>query len=255
MNKISNLMRTTLAATLMVLASGCAAVSSKGNETMMVSVKGVNYSGDVIVFSVDDPAAPKNATGGDRAGPYTGAGIQCCIKLPKIWHPGINLVIDAIIYPVDESDFTRDLPRYMKKFPVEVPQYAADQPTELWVIRTAQGDMNLVASNVDPTHEAWPGAVKGWPEPSSAFKRHRWEAKVLETNNGIKRTKEFLMEGMSNPMSRKSAWDVRKENHLPDIAQFSGPDDPAFAEYIMKQRNETLKYLEAKLKDLMESKP
>ncbi len=255
MIKLSNLMRAAMTATLMALASGCAAVSAKGNESMMVSVKGVNYSGDVVVFSVDDPLAPKNATGGDRASSYSGAGVQCCIELPKVWHPGIQLVIDAIVYPVDETDFKREIPRYMKKFTVEVPQYPADQPTELWVIRTPSGEMNLVASNVDPSHEAWPGAIKGWPEPSLAFKRRYWDNKVRETREDIARTKALLDEGLSKPESRQGAWDVRKQNRPKDVAQFSGPNDPAFIEYITKRRKETLAHLESMLQHLMESKP
>jgi len=255
MIQLSNLMRAAMTATLMALASGCAAVSAKGNESMMVSVKGLNYSGDVIVFSVGDPLAPKNATGGDRASSYSGAGIQCCIELPQVWHPGIQLLIDAIVYPVDERDFKRELPRYMKKFTVEVPHYPAGQPTELWVIRSPSGDMNLVASNVDPTHEAWPGAIKGWPEQSLAFKRRYWDNKVRETREDIANTKALLDEGLSKPESRQGAWDVRKQNRPKDVAQFSGPNDPAFIEYITKRRKETLAHLEATLQRLMESKP
>jgi hypothetical protein len=255
MNKLWKLMRAALAATLIALASGCAAVSSKGNETMMVSVKGVNYSGDVVVFSVDDPAAPKNATGGDRAGPYTGAGIQCCIKLPKVWHPGINLVIDAIIYPVDESDFTRDLPRYMKKFPVEVAQYAANQPTELWVIRTAQGDMNLVASNVDPTHEAWPGAVKGWPEPSLAYRRKHWNLRVQSARSAVDAFRSAFENGVLKPKAISGEWEQRRINRPNEIKDFSGPDDPKFREAVTKRFADVLRHYETELQQLLENEP
>jgi len=255
MKKLSTLVRTALTAAMITLASGCALVPSKGNENVTVSVKGVNYSGDVVVFSVDDPAAPKNATGGDRASPYSGAGVQCCINLPRVWRPGINLVIDAIVYPVDEDDFTRDLPRYMKKFPVEVPQYPEDQPVELWVIRTAQGDMNLVASNVDPTHEAWPGAIKGLPEPSRAFKMRRWKIKFEETEKSIAITKKFLKEGMSSSSARQEEWDIIKRYLPNDVTQFSGPDDPEFSKFLLNQRKGTLRHLEARLKELMESEP
>ncbi len=172
---------------------------------MMVSVKGVNYSGDVVVFSVDDPLAPKNATGGDRASPYSGAAVQCCIELPRVWHPGIQLVIDAIVYPVDETDFKREVPRYMKKFTVEVPQYPANQPTDLWVIRTPSGDMNLVASNVDPSHETWQGQIRGWPEPSFAVKKRYWEDRVTEINDAIERTKLSLNWESSSPKELQAA--------------------------------------------------
>lgn len=255
MIKISNLMRAALTVTLMALAGGCAAVSSKGNETMMVSVKGVNYSGDVVVFSVDDPLVPKNATGGDRASSYSGAGIQCCIQLPKVWHSGMQLVIDAIVYPVDETDFKHELPRYMKKFTVDVPQYPADQPTELWVIRTPSGDMNLVASNVDPTHEAWPGALKGWPEPSLAFKRRYWDNKVREIGEEIERTKSFLEQGLAKPELRLIEWNLRKKNRPNELTKFSGPDDPAFAESITARRKESLSHLQTKLQQLLEERP
>lgn len=255
MINISNLLRTALTASLMTLASGCATVSAKGNETMMVSVKGVNYSGDVIVFSVDDPLQPKNATGGDRASSYSGAGVQCCIQLPKVWYPGMQLVIDAIVYPVDETDFKREIPRYLKKFTVDVPQYPADQPTELWVIRTPNGNMSIVASNVDPTHEAWPGAIKGWPEPSIAVKRRFWEERVSETKDAIERTKLSLNGERSTPKDLKSAWDIRKKYEPQDIVQFNGPDDPAFGAFLTKQSEVTLKHLEAKLRKLMETRP
>ncbi len=244
-----------LTAIFVAMLGGCASTPAESNETMMVSVKGVNYSGDVVVFSVDDPLAPKNATGGDRASSYSGAGVQCCIELPKVWHPGIQLVIDAIVYPVDETDFKREIPRYMKKFIVEVPHYPADQPTELWVIRTPSGDMNLVASNVDPSHEAWPGAIKGWPEPSLALKRRYWDNKVKETREDIARTRALLDEGLSKSESRQEAWEVRKQNRPKEFAQFSGPDDSAFIEYITKRRKETLAHLESTLQRLMESEP
>ncbi len=250
-----SLMRAALTVALLVLIGGCAVPQLKGSENTMVSVKGVNYSGDVVVFSVDDPLAPKNATGGDRASSYSGAGVQCCIELPKVWHPGIQLVIDAIVYPVDETDFKREIPRYMKKFTVEVPQYPADQPTELWVIRTPSGDMNLVASNVDPTDEAWPGAIKGWPEPSPAFKRRYWDNKVRETSEEIERTKSFLEQGLSKPEIRLIEWNLRKKNHPIELAKFSGPDDPGFAESITAKRKESLANLQTRLQRLMEERP
>ena len=244
-----------LTAIFVAMLGGCASTPSASNETMMVSVKGVNYSGDVVVFSVDDPLAPKNATGGDRASSYSGAAVQCCIELPRVWHPGIQLVIDAIVYPVDETDFKREIPRYMKKFTVEVPQYPADQPTELWVIRTPSGDMNLVASNVDPSHEAWPGAIKGWPEPSLTVKKRYWERKVAEARDGIETVKAALDEGMSEPTVRQHTWDVIKNNQPREVAQFSGPNDPAFVDSVTKRRQQALKFYEANLRKLMESKP
>ncbi len=222
---------------------------------MMVSVKGVNYSGDVVVFSVDDPLAPKNATGGDRASSYSGAGVQCCIELPKVWHPGIQLVIDAIVYPVDETDFKREIPRYMKKFTVEVPQYPADQPTELWVIRTPSGDMNLVASNVDPTDEAWPGAIKGWPKPSFAVKKLHWDDKVNRARDAIGKAKSSLDKGMSDPADRQTEWDWFKRYSPKEIAQFNGPDDPEFADFVTKDQKSTLAYFETVLKKLLKDKP
>lgn len=250
-----DIVRAAVAVTVLALAGGCAAVSSERGDTMRVSVNGVNYSGDVVVFSVEDPAEPKSQTGGDRMSAYSGSGIQCCVVLPKVWRPGLTLQINAIIYPVDESDFKRELPRYMKKFAVEVPQYSAESSTELWVVRTAEGDMRIVASRVAPSDAAWPGLIKGWPEPSLKYKLRNWEIHVSETKGAIERTKKAMEKGMSSPESRLAAWAVRKENRPSEIAQFSGPEDPAFAESIMKQRAQLLVYLEAELKRLMENKP
>lgn len=248
-------MRAALAAFLIALASGCAAVSSKGNETMMVNVNGVNYSGDVVVFSVEDPAVPKNETGGDRAGPYTRAGIQCCITLPKAWRPGLTLVIDAIVYPVDETDFKRELPRYMKKFTVEVPQYAPDQPTELWVIRTAAGDMNLVASNFDPSHEAWPGAVKGWPEPSLAYKRKRWEARLESARSGVEALSKVFDKGKLKRQALLDAWEHLRVHRPNEAKKYSGPDDPKLEADITNSYASSLKSHQNKLQELLENKP
>jgi len=239
----------------MALASGCAAVSPKGNETMLVSVKGVNYSGDVVVFSVDDPLRPKNATGGDRASSYSGAGVQCCIQLPKKWHPGIQLVIDAIIYPVDETDFKRELPRYMKKFTVEVPQYAADLPTELWVLRSPDGDMKLVASNVDPTHEDWPGVIKGWPEPSLAYKRRIWESRVQSARSGVKVLSEAFENGTLKQQTLMHEWESRRVNRPNEAKGFNGPDDPKFQEAVTKSYSSALKSSKDELQKLLENEP
>jgi hypothetical protein len=222
---------------------------------MRVNVNGVNYSGDAVVFSVEDPAVPKNQTGGDRAGPYTRSGIQCCISLPKVWRPGLTLLIDAIIYPVDETDFKRELPRVMKKFTVEVPKYAADQPTELWVIRSANGEMNLVASNVGPTHADWPGAIKGWPEPSLAFKRKHWEIRVQSARSGIDSLSAAFENGKLKQQSVIDAWEVRKMNRPNSVKEFSGVDDPKFEEALTKSYTTSLRDYKERLEKLLEEKP
>lgn len=250
-----NKIRLVVTAIFLSLVGACGAAPSKMPSTMRVSVNGVNYSGDTVVFNVEDPAVQKSATGGDRAGPYTQAGSQCCVTLPRIWRPGLKLQINAIVYPVNESDFKQELQRYLKKFTVDVPQYLSDQPTELWVIRSADGEMNIVASNVDPSHESWPGALKGWPEPSLAYKRKDWDIRIRSVQSGIEALSGAFANGTLKHETLLNEWEHRIVNRPSEAKGFSGPDDLIFKAMVTKSYAEALKNRKDELQRLLENQP
>jgi hypothetical protein len=86
------------------------------------------------------------ATGGDKG---------CCLKLPKVWRPGIKVRLGW-----EESDRERTYPeKYTRD--LEVPRYA--EPADLYVVFYPDHDVEIVVSKGEPGHPDWQGRIKETP--------------------------------------------------------------------------------------------
>ena len=243
---------------LVMLFAGCSkaieAPAVTKNNTVSVNVHGVNYTAEPFRYLLADATNPSNTAGGEHIGPYGGGGITCCFTLPKRWVPNIRVKVHSTHW-LSESD-NRRLLEVEKVSIVEVPPYPQGSVGELWVLRTASGAVELVTSNVEPDHPQWPGKVKGWPEPSLAYLRERWELhrKLAEDEVALYRGSLDHLRSYTQA-HLQNGWDFEKKYDRDLIKRFSGPNDPAYAEYRKNTYIEGLENSEKKLQQLIKEKP
>ena len=242
---------------LPVLLTACAvftpstATSSNG---VSVSLHGVNYTGESFQYVVADPKDPSNSGGGEHISPFSAGGTMCCYQLPKRWAPGIQVQVQATYWT--ENGPEKKLEEITQVHIVELPRFPDKKIGALWVLRTKEGAIELVLSNVQPDHPDWRGRVKGWPEPSLEYRRERWELYRYSAQVGVDNYKKLLSELQSNPQRRlREAWEHRKKRRSVKISAFIGVEDPAFAAYLEKEYLDGLKSSELELEQVMKAKP
>lgn len=222
--------------------------------TVDVNIHGVNYKDDAFSYVVADPARPESAAGGELIDAFAAGGTTCCFTLPRVWRPGIKVQISTTHWLAKLPD--NSLPEVNETHVVDVPWYMDGKPGELWVLRTADGSIDLVSSDFQPDHEKWPGKVKGWPVPSLEYQRARWELlrehKEIFVRNYIK----LLDEVEKSPRIRAGkAWEYAKENEPDSLKKFTGPDDPGYVLALKKDYTEGLARTKKDLNAYMETRP
>jgi hypothetical protein len=249
--------RRLLLSILPILLTACAvftpsmATSSNG---VSVSLHGVNYTGESFQYVVGDPKDPSNSGGGEHISPFSAGGTMCCYQLPKRWAPGIQVQVQATYWT--ENGPEKKLEEITQVHMVELPRFPDKEIGALWVLRTKEGAIELVLSNVQPDHPDWPGRVKGWPEPSLEYRRERWELYRYSAQVDVDNYKKLLSELQRNPQKRvREAWDFEKQQRNAEISIFSGSDDPAFAAYLKKDYVEGLRRSKLRLEKVLEAKP
>jgi hypothetical protein len=249
--------RTLTTIALFAMTTACAATPALDPDYIRVSINGLNYSGDSVVFGVKNPDRHLAESGGDAMDPYRQAGVQCCYELPRIWRPGIRITINAVIYPVDESKpDLPSLPRYEKTFEVEIPPYVDGKPGELWVIRTNEGEMRVISSNVGPRDEKWPAEFKLSPKPSTAYLRKQWNIRQHQVEVFYRIELENAARYKVEPeVVVQEQWDSYKRTRTLDLTKFQGPMDPAFVRLVEETLKKDIAASEEKLRNLMVSKP
>jgi hypothetical protein len=167
-----------------------------------------------------------------------------------------------------------NLTEVRENYVVEVPPYADGKVGELWVLRNADGTIGVVSSDYQPDHEKWPGKVKGWPVPSVAYQRERWDLYIEHAEGYVELYKKMPDELAKTPDTRAAdAWSFKAEDaakykeglrtDLNDhakanrdlLAKFSGPSDPRFREYLKQVYESSLKDAELEVKKLTDSRP
>jgi len=250
----------TLLSTTIVLLAGCSkAVETKASPpkptaSVSVNVHGVNYTADPFTYVVVDEHNPSNQAGGEHVGPYNGGGIRCCFKLPRQWKPGLRVNIHSTHWL--KKDAKGDLPEVNKVYTLEVPPYPNGKVGELWILRTAEGSIEIVVSEVEPDQPEWPGKVKGWPEPSIAFQREQWELVRKQAQSDVSLLEENLKKLESNKNKDLGEdWELDKKYHAGEVAKFTGPDDSRYIEYKKQIVIESLNFSKNKLDQIRKSKP
>jgi hypothetical protein len=247
-----------LCSTLIVLLAGCSkpleTLASTGKNTVSVNVHGVNYTADPFSYVIIDERDPSNHAGGEHVGPFQGGGIRCCFKLPKQWTPGLRVNVRATHWL--KEDARGNLPEVTKVHTVEIVQYPGGKAGELWVLRTADGGIEVVMSDVEPGHPEWPGKVKGWPEPSLAYQRKQWQIEYDIAKYTVSSYKDGLKQLHEKQGSLLAdTWRSDKERDPESIKGFKGPDDVNFKEYLTKKYVDGLRSAEAEVEQLLREKP
>ncbi|WP_337883780.1 DUF3304 domain-containing protein [Chromobacterium haemolyticum] len=173
---------------LVVLASsGCAAM---GADKIGVSLTAVNYTDedyDVVGIARADDAEQLEAM--ERVAAYAGSGTMCCVSLPTQWRPGLKVVVKTRLgtkaKTYQEWAYEK-IP--LRTHELDVPRY--EEPATLWVQILDGGKLAAVVSRYDPPHANWPGAVKGWPRPSVAYRRKIWDRDYAEYQRRVTRFEE-----------------------------------------------------------------
>lgn len=222
------------------------------NSATSVSVHGVNYSDQKFTYVIQDPLNPSNQAGGETIGRYEAGGIMCCFTLPAKWRPGMNINIDYTYYLPKKPDGS--LPEIRKSAVLEVPRY--DKPQELWVLRQADGSLAIISSIYQPDHPKWPGKIKGWPVPSLAYQRERWNLYMEHQLIFLRNSEGLLQEIQKNPEKiTKEFWnsEMASDRDLP--SKFKGSDDPEYISYLKSKFEESINNANEKIDALNRSKP
>lgn len=245
-----------LISALALLLAGCSKTTEPTKQaqtnTISVNVHGVNYTAEPFRYVLTDPA-DSSVGAAEHIGPFSGGGIMCCFTLPKQWRPGIRVTVQSTHW-LPKTD-RGELPQVEKLYTVDVPAYP-EGAGELWILRTTEGEIELVISNVEPDHSKWPGKVKGWPEPSLAYQRERWELYRNRAEGNVDLYRELLEHLRTYTKAHlQNGWDFDLEYHPEFKTKFSGPDDPAYAAYKKNSYVEGLQRSEEELKRLLKEKP
>lgn len=241
-----------------VLLAGCSksldSTLVPAKATVSVNVHGVNYTADPFTYVVADEQNQSNRAGGEHVGPYNSGGIMCCFTLPRQWKPGLRVNVHSTHWL--KKDVKGNLPEVNKVYTLDVPRYPDGKVGELWVIRTAEGSIEVVISDVEPNQPEWPGKVKGWPTPSLDFQRQHWEQSRKQAESNVSLFRDALEElKFRRDTHLKEEWERDQEYHAKDIAEFSGPSDSRYMEYKKKNYIEGFKLSKDRLDQILKSEP
>jgi hypothetical protein len=249
--------RRLLLSILPILLTACAVLTpstATSSNGVSVSLHGVNYTGESFQYVVGDPKDPSNSGGGEHISPFSAGGTMCCYQLPKRWAPGIQVQVQATHWT--EKGPEKKLEEITQVHMVELPRFPDREVAALWVLRTKEGAIELVFSNVQPDHPDWSGRVKGWPEPSLEYRRERWELYRNLAEDSVENNRNLLsgLQAKSQQDLRKS-WELHKRYNREEVSEFTGPEDPAFSAYLKKRYVDGLRHSELKLQQILKAKP
>lgn len=239
---------------LMVVLLGIAALAACQKQSANVNVHGVNYTEAPFFYHLFDPTKPDDTGAGEMLDPFAAGGTTCCFTLPRKWRPGIQAKVNATHWLPARADGS--LPEVKETFTVEIPPYPDNTPGEIWVLRNTDGSVSVVSSDLQPDHAQWPGKVKGWPVPSLAYRRERWELHRQHEADGVELYLNLLSELEQNPeKGTNEAWEFAAEYHPDEIRQFSGPSDPKYIASLKQDYEEGLNRSRKLLKNVMDARP
>jgi hypothetical protein len=223
-------------------------------STLPVSIHGVNYSAEPFSFVLEDPADPKNKGDGELVDSYAAGGTTCCYVLPKKWQPGIKVSILSKHWLGKSAD--NSLHDVAGVHSVEIPRYADGKPGELWVLRAADGTLDIVSSDFQPDHPQWPGKVKGWPVPSLAYQRERWDISIDHEKGGVKMYEELLAGLAAEPDKQyKEAWDHALAHDKKSLEGHKSPADASYRSMLKGEYEEELLRTRQRLEQLARGRP
>ena len=217
--------------------SACAKSERTLDGQVPVSIHGVNYTAQEFGFVLVDPLDKENVAGEESITPYGAGGIVCCFNLPKQWRPGLKAELRATLWILPTPG--HDLSSVKKSYTLDIPAYGLGKVPELWILRTADNEFSLVATNFQPNHPEWPGKIKGWPVPSLEYQRVIHARYLKEADSDVS-LYEGLLAGLKfQPVEHgKRVWEHRLVREGDTLKAYIGPRDAKFlamlrAEYEM----------------------
>ena len=163
-----------------VLLAACS-ISPRSDSKIGVDISGVNYSDQPITYIVSDPNDTASI-GAEPINPFAAGGSMCCFRLPATWQPGIKVQVKIL-------DTNRNP---YKEAVIDLPPYVDGKPGRIWAVLYQDGSVELLSSEYGPSHEKWPGKVKGWPEPTVEYRRKLWEREIAAARHSITISKKLL---------------------------------------------------------------
>lgn len=227
---------------------GCGSAGlALGQSTVAVGVHGVNYTNETFSYIVKDPENQNNSAGGELVSRFSAGGLMCCYSLPLKWRPGLKVIVRSTHWLNEKVN--GNLPEFKKEFTVEIPQYA--EPGELWVLRMADGTVNVISSDLSPIHPDWPGRVKGYPIPSAEYRADRRALARREAQRNLEISQKALNEVVKNPITyAEKRWSTWQEMRRKEILEFKGPTDPALHEFLIRDWKSNVEHYKNELEQL-----
>jgi hypothetical protein len=220
-------------------------------DTVAVSIHGVNYSAEDFTYIVEDPENSKNTGGGETVGPFEAGGIMCCYELPVVWRSGIRIKVNQEFESRMDKKSAGSSTRV-----IEIPPYIDGKPGELWVVRAADGSIDIVSSDYQPNHPKWPGQVKGWPVASLEYRRYRWLLYVKDAKASIEIAEGALAElDVAPEKVAQRSWNVDSKYKKNELNEYYGATDPKYIERVKLKFQNMKSRAEEKVARLEEQKP
>jgi hypothetical protein len=236
--------KTTLPILMGLLLVACGSLRGEDTNTG-VGIGGVNYSDQPITYALSDPGNPASV-GGEPVDPFAAGGLVCCFSLPKTWRPGIKVRVQ--IFDTDRKPVKDDI--------VELPPYVDGKPGQMWAVYHQDGSAEVFSSDFGPPHAKWPAKVKGWPVPTVEYRRKLWQRDLDLMKSDVLNAQELLQELRTTPETRlNESWKFDSRYREKELARFSGPNDPAYKEYLIDRYQQYLERSQQRVGDWMKRKP
>ncbi|MET0856107.1 MAG: DUF3304 domain-containing protein, partial [Telluria sp.] len=181
-------------------------------------------------------------------------GTMCCYELPRNWKPGIKVSVRVAHWNGKYED--KSLQEVVSTHLAEVPRDTDGKPGELWVLRSADGNIDLVSSDFQPNPPQWPGKVKGWPVPSIEYRRERWQIEYDHEASVLQIYKDSDVQLVAAPdNAAQEEWDTLSQYDKQSLVGFSGPRDAKFREKMRLDNMEGIARARERLRLLEKGRP
>ena len=233
------------------------------------TVTGLNYRDDEISrFTVTDPGNDKNVMGGEAFLPYSVGGQMCCYALPARWHKGLQVKLDVKtssnvlhdkgweVYEAEQEERRKAGTLYQSVL-LDIPEYHTQGTPTLWVQFLPGDRYAAIVSDAGPRDDAWPGEVKGWPEPTLEYEQKLWQREMRQAEDSLENANMLIEQyahGVSDAQLQEK-WAHYKKYERDELEHVQSYKDPEFLVFLKKSAKDYKKNAESVIDFLNKSKP
>ncbi|UXY15135.1 DUF3304 domain-containing protein [Chitiniphilus purpureus] len=154
--------------------ASAASAPASDPDTFMASSRGVNYDHE---FGIDYTLRWANGTtgdavGGGSVGPFEGSGQNCCVSLPRTWHPGLKLKVEWVALDLSTRK-SNEWKTQNHQAELAIPEYTA--PGDLYVLFHPGNQLELLVSPHEPGTLGWAGREKLEPQEACVARHGKKE--------------------------------------------------------------------------------